>query len=101
VYWGVSQKSPPVFQYGGLAMQSRFNSVIEVTVGRVGMLLLAAVFSLWWIPAEAGSFLESLWVTWPYVAIAWFWNLAVRRGFEMQFFKSLARSRNGYPIDDH
>ena len=62
-------------------MQTYLNSAIEILVGKVGMLLLGAWFSLWWIPKEAPDFLMGLWKTWPYTFIAIFWGYLVRRIF--------------------
>jgi len=45
------------------------------------MLLFGALFSLWWIPREAPTFLAALWKTWPYIIIALVWNYFLRRIF--------------------
>ena len=70
-------------------MQTRLQSIIEVVTGRSGMLFLGALFSLWWIPKEAPTFLAALWKTWPYILIALVWNYLVRRTFERYGKKKL------------
>ena len=70
-------------------MQTRLRSAIEVIAGRLGMLFLGALFSLWWIPSEAPDFLMALWKTWPYILIALVWNYIIRRIFERHVKTSL------------
>jgi len=71
----------PITRKQEARVQTHFQSLVEVVVGRAGSLFIGATFSLWWIPEEAPTFLLALWKTWPYIFLAIVWGYFIRRAF--------------------